>query len=88
MAATPQDIAESPNAGLPTPAPPGLVAQATGLVKAYPECFWFWHPTAEVRYLEDVRLVVQHLRQYGDQRAWRDAQKLHRCLSPLFKKKS
>jgi hypothetical protein len=41
-----------------------------------------------VRHLEDVRLVVEHLREYGDHRAWREAQELHRCLSPLFKKTS
>jgi hypothetical protein len=32
-----------------------------------------------------VRLVVEHLREYGDWRAWRAAQQLHRCLSPLCK---
>jgi len=31
------------------------------------------------------RLVVEHLREYGDHRAWWDAQELHKCLSPLFK---
>jgi hypothetical protein len=41
-----------------------------------------------VRTLEDVRLVIEHLRQYGDSRAWRAAQDLHRCLSPHFKKTS
>jgi hypothetical protein len=41
-----------------------------------------------VRHLEDVRLVVEHLREYGGHRAWWDAQELHRCLSPLYKKTS
>jgi hypothetical protein len=33
-----------------------------------------------------VRLVVEHLREYGDRRAWQSAQELHRCLSPLCKR--
>lgn len=72
----------------PTPAPPELIERASALVRSYPECFWFRHPNARIRYLEDVRLVVEHLREYGDWRAWRAAQELHKCLSPLFKKTS
>ncbi|MBI4324978.1 MAG: hypothetical protein HY674_06905 [Chloroflexi bacterium] len=72
----------------PTPAPPELVERATALVRTYSECFWFWHPDARVRHLEDVRLVIDHLREYGDHRAWWAAQELHRCLSPIFKKTS
>jgi len=83
MAAAPDELHESPP---PTPAPPELIERASALVKAHPECFWFWHPDARVRYLEDVRLVIDHLREYGDRRAWRSAQELYRCLSPLFKK--
>jgi len=87
MPATPNDPAELREFPPPTPAPPELVARAAALVKGHPECFWFWHPEARVRDLEDVRLVVEHLREYGDRRAWWDAQELHKCLSPLFKKK-
>lgn len=72
----------------PTPAPPDLIARAWALVEKHPECFWFWHSEARVRHLEDVRLVVEHLREYGDRRAWREAQELHECLSPFSKKKS
>jgi hypothetical protein len=72
----------------PTPAPPELVQHAVSLIKRHPECFWFWHREARIRNLEDVRSVVEHLREYGDRRAWREAQELHRCLSLLFKKKS
>lgn len=71
-----------------TPAPPDLIERASELVRTYPECFWFWHPQARIRHLQDVRLVVEHLREYGDHRAWWAAQELHRCLSPLFKKTS
>src|ERR1700720_946989 len=70
------------------PAPAELVAWAVELVRTYPECFWFWNPAAQVRHLEAVRLVVDHLRKYGDRRAWSDAQELYRCLLPIFKKKS
>jgi hypothetical protein len=69
----------------PTPAPPELIARASALVERHPECFWFRHPEARIRYLEDVRLVVTHLREYGDRRTWREAQELHECLSPHFK---
>lgn len=72
----------------PTLALPELVERASALVRAFPECFWFWHPDAQVRQLEDVRLVIEHLREYGDRRAWWAAQELHRCLSPLFKRTS
>ena len=71
----------------PTPAPPELVERAMTFVGKYPECFWFWHPDARVRHLEDVRLVIEHLREYGGHSAWRDAQDLYRCLSPLYKKR-
>lgn len=85
MAGPPDELHELP---LPTPAPPALVEQASALVRAYPECFWFRHPEARLRHLEDVRLVVEHLREYGDRRAWRDAQELQRCLSPLYRRTS
>ena len=87
MAITPSEISELSEFPTPTPAPPELVARAAALVKRYPECFWFWHSEARIRHLEDVRLVVEHLREYGDGRAWLDAQDLYRCLSPLFKMK-
>jgi len=69
----------------PTPAPPEVVERAAALVRNHPECFWFRHPEARIRHLEDVRLVVEHLREYGDRRAWREAQELQKCLLPLFK---
>jgi hypothetical protein len=64
-----------------TPAPPELVAKAEALVREYDvHCFWFRHPEAKVRFIGDVRLVVHHLREYGNWRAWRAAQELQRCL--------
>ena len=84
MASSPDELHEWPP---PTPAPLELVERATALVRSYPECFWFWHPEAQIRHLEDVRLVVEHLREYGGWREWRAAQDLHKCLSPLFKKR-
>lgn len=84
MAADPEELHEAPP---PTPAPANVIDHATRLVREYPECFWFRHPEASIRHLEDVRLVVEHLREYGDRRAWWAAQELHRCLSPLYKKR-
>ena len=62
------------------PAPPDLVARAEAAVSEFSECFWFWRPGARVRYLDDIRLVVTHLREYGGWKAWRVAQDLQRCL--------
>ena len=83
MADEPDELHELPP---PTLAPPELVERAATLVRSHPECFWFRHPDARIRHLEDVRLIIEHLREYGDWRAWRAAQELHRCLSPLFKR--
>lgn len=69
-----------------TPAPAELVERAWVLVRKHPDCFWFRHPEAKIRYLEDIRLVIEHLREYGGWQAWRDAQELHQCLLPLFKR--
>jgi hypothetical protein len=41
---------------------------------------WWWHPDATVETREDACLVVRHLREYGDHRAWREAQRLWKCL--------
>ena len=83
MAGEPIEMHDRP---APIPAPPELIERASALVRNHAECFWFWHPDARVRHLEDVRLVIEHLREYGGHRAWREAQELQRCLSPLFKK--
>ena len=83
MGAAPDELHELPPL---TAAPPELIERATTLVRAYPQCFWFRHLEPRIRYLEDVRLVVERLRDYGDHGAWYDAQALHKCLSPLNKK--
>jgi hypothetical protein len=82
MSATPHSPSETTES-----APPEILARATELVKLYPECFWFWEPAAEVRQMEDIRLVIENLRKYGDRRAWQDAQELYRCLLPPSKRK-
>jgi hypothetical protein len=64
-----------------SPAPRELVALAAALVSRYPDCFWFWRTDARIRTLDDVRLVVRQLREYGDRNAWLAAQDLARCLS-------
>ena len=81
MVSAPDELHEAPAR---VPAPPELVEQASDLVRTFSECFWFRHPAARIRYLDDVRLVVEHLREYGDWRAWRAAQQLHQCLSRLY----
>jgi hypothetical protein len=63
------------------PAPPELVARAEALVRKFDlQCFWFRHPEACVKYIDDVELVIHHLREYGNHEAWKAAQKLHKCL--------
>ena len=74
MAAAPDELHEFPP---PTLAPPELLECASELGRKHSECFWFWHSNARVRRLEDVRLVMEHLREYGDRRAWWEAQELH-----------
>ena len=62
------------------PASPELAARATELVRKFSECFWFWHPEATVRFTDDVKLVIEHLREYGDKKAWAAAGELQRSL--------
>lgn len=62
------------------PAPPELLAQAEACVREFAGCFWFRHPEARLRHLDDVSLVIRHLREYGDRKAWQAAQALQRCL--------
>ena len=63
------------------PAPADLVARAETLVGRHPGCFWFWRPDARIQTVDDVRLVVRHLREFGGHAAWLDARDLHQCLS-------
>ena len=53
---------------------------ARALIRQFPECFWFRHPDAPLATVEEARLVVLHLREYGGHRAWHEAQRLHSCL--------
>ena len=57
-----------------------LVDRAAALMREFPDCFWFWHPDAQILNRSDLRLVISHLREYGDRRAWRAAQELKKCL--------
>jgi len=67
-----------------SPAPPEFAALAMALVDQYPRCFWFRHPEARISHLEDVRLVVHHLREYGGWKEWEAARELQSCLSRNF----
>lgn len=69
-------------------APADLVARAQTLMSRHTACFWFWHPDARIQTIDDVRLVVRHLREFGGHAAWLDARDLHQCLSRDFRKTS
>lgn len=73
---------EESSAGYPVrvSASPEVVALATDLIRKFSECFWFRHPEARVQYEDDARLVIEHLREYGDKRAWEAAKELKKCL--------
>lgn len=58
-----------------------LLASAAALVVQFPDCFWFWRPDVRLASADDVRLVVQNLRKYGNREAWTAAQQLDQCLS-------
>ncbi len=62
------------------PVSPEVAERAADLVRRFSECFWFRHPKAAIRFTDDVRLVIEHLRDYGDKRAWAAAAELQRCL--------
>ncbi len=72
------ELLESPTVRVP--APPELVTRAEQAVKDFHSCFWFRHSEARIRYLDDVELVIRHLREYGGWRAWHTAQDLRKCL--------
>lgn len=61
-------------------ASPEIAARAADLVRQFSECFWFRHPEATVRFNDDVKLVIEHLREYGDKKAWEAAADLQRSL--------
>ena len=61
-------------------AAPELVVRAEALVRKFPECFWYWHPSAGIKTIGDVRLVAENLRRYGRKPAWHESQELRQCL--------
>lgn len=73
---------EEPAAGYPVriPVAPEVARRAMDFVRQFPGCFWFRDEEAQVRYRDDVELVVKHLREYGDKTAWEAAKELRRCL--------
>ena len=62
------------------PVPEEVLGMAREAVKSFHECFWWWHPDATVTTREDVRAVVECLRESGGHRAWSMAQKIYKCL--------
>ena len=75
---TTEEILEAP----PRPAPEAAVRLARAAVKEfYASCFWFRHPDAPLPETEeDVRLVIENLRENGNKQAWKVAQNLVKCL--------
>lgn len=73
---------EEPVAGYPAriPVSPEVARRALDFVRRFPGCFWFRDEEAQVRYRDDVELVINHLREYGDKTAWEAAKELRRCL--------
>lgn len=63
------------------PVPEAVLERARAAVrKHFAECFWFRHPEAPLENADDVRVIIEHLREYGDHAAWKLAQDLHKCL--------
>jgi len=62
------------------PVSPEVAERAAEIVRRFSECFWFRHPEAVICFTDDVRLVIEHLREYGDKRAWTAAADLQRIL--------
>ena len=64
-------------------ASPELVTFAKRMVREHgSKTMWYRHPDALIRYQDDVRLIVLHLREYGGWKEWGAAQELQKCLSP------
>lgn len=62
------------------PVPQEVLDMAQAAVKNFHECFWWWHQDAKVTTREDVRAVIESLRESGGHKAWAVAQELHKCL--------
>lgn len=56
------------------------IARASAAIGEFPACFWFRNPAAEVATIDDVRLIVQRLRQHGNRQAWQVALEIEQCL--------
>jgi hypothetical protein len=74
------NVAQVEQVSARVPVSPEVAERAADLVRRFSECFWFRHPEAVIRFTDDVRLVIEHLREYGDKRAWAAAADLQRIL--------
>lgn len=63
-----------------TPVSEDLSRMAHEAVKNFHECFWWWNPEAPIKTRDDVREVIEALRENGGHRAWWTAQALQKCL--------
>lgn len=70
-------------------APADLIRKAEQLVLTYGQkTMWYRHPEARIRFLDDIRIIILHLREYGGWEEWEQAQDLHKCLLHHCKKLS
>ena len=76
----PTDHPRSPARPLKPTVSEEVLEQARTAVREFPGCFWFRHPESTIETVDDVRVVVENLREYGGHRAWRVAQRLQKCL--------
>ena len=59
---------------------PLLTAAQTTFREFASECSWFMDPKAVISTDDDVRMVIENLRENGGHNAWRAAQRLQKML--------
>lgn len=57
-----------------------LLDRTQQVKKRFPQCFVAWNPDSTILTREDVELVIQELREWGNHESWRAAQELYKCL--------
>jgi hypothetical protein len=62
------------------PISPEVAEMARRAVRDFHECFWFRHPEADITDMEDVEIIIGHLRRSGGHKAWQVSQQLRSCL--------
>ena len=60
------------------PVPEEVLQMVREAVQNFHECFWWWDTSATIANREDVRAVVECLRESGGHHAWWTAQRIHK----------